>query len=98
MWDEKLHVGVPYCKILKGKNTMKIEDNFLKQEDFDRIQTIMGESSDSFPWFYTNAIDSQDDVDKFQFVHKFYGNQMPVSPCMNDLTPILDIIKPLILI
>ncbi len=23
MWDERLHVGVPYCKILKGKNTMK---------------------------------------------------------------------------
>ena len=23
MWNEKLHGGVPYCKILKGKNTMK---------------------------------------------------------------------------
>jgi len=73
---------------------MKIKDNFLKQEDFNRIQELM-EKSSPLPWYYTNAIDSQDDVDKFQFVHKFYGNQSPVSPCMNDLTPILDIIQPI---
>ena len=73
---------------------MKIEDDFLKQEDFNKIQELMGKAS-PFPWFYINGIDSKDDVDKFQFVHKFYGDQMPVSLCMNDLAPILDIIKPI---
>ena len=92
MWSEKLHVGVPYCKILKGK-TMKIEDDFLKQEDFDKIQKLMDEPS-PFPWFYADRIVFDDDVDKFQFIHAFYDNHMSISPFANELDSIINIIQP----
>jgi len=73
---------------------MKIEDNFLKQEEFDKIQKLMGEGL-LFPWFYSDNITSKDDVDKFQFFHAFYVNHVPVSPSMQALAPILDIIQPI---
>ena len=55
---------------------MKIEDNFLKQKDFDRLHNFMfdgkkGEFS-SIPWYYNNCIVRSDDKDKFQFTHVFY--------------------------
>ena len=72
---------------------MKIEDNFLKQEDFDKIQQLMEEPS-AFPWFYTDGIVSKDDVDKFQFVHVFYANFVPKSSFMKELNSIMNIIQP----
>ena len=72
---------------------MKIEDNFLKQEDFNKIQNLMGEPS-PFPWFYADRIVFEDDVDKFQFIHAFYDNHMPMSPFSNELDSIINIIQP----
>ena len=72
---------------------MKIEDNFLKQEKFDKIQKLMGEPS-PFPWFYADRIVFEDDVDKFQFIHAFYDNHMPMSPFSNELDSIINIIQP----
>ena len=72
---------------------MKIEDNFLKQEDFDKIQKLMMEPS-PFPWFYADRIVFDDDVDKFQFVHAFYDNHQPMSPFSNELDSIINIIQP----
>ena len=72
---------------------MKIEDNFLKQEDFDKIQKLMMEPS-PFPWFYADRIVFDDDVDKFQFIHAFYDNHMPMSPFSNELDSIINIIQP----
>ena len=72
---------------------MKIEDDFLKQEDFDKIQKLMGEPS-PFPWFYADRIVFEDDVDKFQFIHAFYDNHMPMSPFSNELDSIINIIQP----
>ena len=72
---------------------MKIEDNFLKQEEFDKIQKLMGEPS-PFPWFYADRIVFEDDVDKFQFIHAFYDNHMPMSPFNNELDSIINIIQP----
>ena len=72
---------------------MKIEDNFLKQEDFDKIQKLMMEPS-PFPWFYADRIVFEDDVDKFQFIHAFYDNHMPMSPFSNELDSIINIIQP----
>ena len=71
---------------------MKIEDNFLKQEEFDKIQKLMGQPS-PLPWFYADRIVFEDD-DKFQFIHAFYDNYMPMSPCTNELDPIISIIQP----
>jgi len=72
---------------------MKIEDNFLKQEEFEKIQKLMGEPS-PFPWFYADRIVFEDDVDKFQFIHAFYDNHMPMSPFSNELDSIINIIQP----
>ena len=72
---------------------MKIENNFLKQEEFDKIQKLMGEPS-PFPWFYADRIVFEDDVDKFQFIHAFYDNHMPMSPFSNELDSIINIIQP----
>ena len=72
---------------------MKIEDNFLKQKEFDKIQKLMGEPS-PFPWFYADRIVFEDDVDKFQFIHAFYDNHMPMSPFSNELDSIINIIQP----
>ena len=72
---------------------MKIEDNFLKQEEFDKIQQLMMEPS-PFPWFYADRIVFEDDVDKFQFIHAFYDNHMPMSPFSNELDSIINIIQP----
>ena len=72
---------------------MKIEDNFLKYEKFDKIQKLMEEPS-PFPWFYVDRIVYEDDVDNFQFIHTFYNNYMPMSPFTNELDPIINIIQP----
>ena len=71
---------------------MKIEDNFLKQEEFDKIQKLMGQPS-PLPWFYADRIVFEDD-DKFQFIHAFYDNHMPMSPLTNELDSIINIIQP----
>ena len=66
---------------------MKIEDNFLDQNEFDGLQNIiMGEK---FAWYYNNKIDFGDDVDKYQFVHSFYFNHASTSPFLEILTPII---------
>ena len=72
---------------------MKIEDNFLNQEEFDKIQKLMGQPS-PLPWFYADRIVFEDDVDKFQFIHAFYDNHMPMSPFTNELDSIINIIQP----
>ena len=71
---------------------MKIVDNFLKQEEFDKIQKLMGQPS-PLPWFYADRIVFEDD-DKFQFIHAFYDNHMPMSPFSNELDSIINIIQP----
>ena len=65
----------------------------IKQEEFDKIQKLMGEPS-PFPWFYADRIVFEDDVDKFQFIHAFYDNHMPMSPFSNELDSIINIIQP----
>ena len=71
---------------------IKIEDNFLVQEEFDELQAlIMGEE---FAWYYTGTIDYEDQKDKFQFTHMFYIGMTPCSPHFKDLSPILELIQP----
>jgi len=90
---------------------MEIEDNFLKQEDFDKIQECImkdfrhqlmkdfrhqeGLMQRRFPWFYNDIIDSPDEVDKFQFTHMFYIEQTPTSEFIENLNPILEIMNPI---
>ena len=75
---------------------MKIEDNFLAHEDFDKIQKLMGEPSPPthpLPWFYSDRIVFANDG-KFQFIHAFYDDHMPMSPFWNELDSIINIIQP----
>ena len=74
---------------------IKIQDNFLKQEEFDKIQEIMLKRPYTFPWYLMNAIDYLDDEDKFQFVHIFYENQtMNEAESFPLLAPRMKIINP----
>ena len=72
---------------------MKIEDDFLDQRQFNKIQEVM--MGQEFPWFYNSVIDFKDDVNKFQFVHMIYHNEAPVFESgFNLVVPILDVIEP----
>jgi len=71
---------------------MKIEDNFLEQNVFDELQTIiMGKD---FFWHYNDQIDYNGQPDKFQFIHLIYALNQPFSEFFVTLNPILDIINP----
>ena len=49
-------------------------DNFLDIDDFQDIQKIM--LGEECPWYYMENIDYLDDVDKFQFTHAFYDQEL----------------------
>ena len=51
-----------------------IIDNFLNPDDFLDIQKIM--LGEECPWYYMENIDTLDDVDKFQFTHAFYDQEL----------------------
>ena len=85
---------------------MKILDNFLDQEKFDELRTIMMGSN--IDWHYSDGIDfgvkdsagkitwpNEVDRDKFQFAHMFYVNFAPNSPFCAHLGPITEIIDPI---
>ena len=76
---------------------MKIEDNYLGWDEFTKLQSkMMGTSSDvkekifHLPWYYLDYIDNADDEDKFQFIHVFYHEHAPVSPCVEVINPIME--------
>jgi len=92
---------------------MEIKDNFLKQEEFDKIQKIMmGEVvvKPDFPWFYRSGSVHKADVDNFTFIHFFYYHPDNLRPSTHEqkihipergsiqyLLPILQIIEPMVL-
>ena len=51
-----------------------IIDNFLNPDDFLDLQKIM--LGEECPWYYMENIDTLDDVDKFQFTHAFYDQEL----------------------
>ena len=74
------------------RTEIKVENNFLSQEKFVEIQNFcMGKE---LLWQYSDNIDNKNDVEKCQFVHKFYENYQPQSQSMNVLTPILELLRP----
>ena len=85
---------------------MKIEDNFLDQEKFDKLQTLMW--ADNFAWFYVDGIDYSirdsngvlsyprgGDKNKFQFYHMFFHSGAQSSPFLESLNPLLKKINPM---
>ena len=49
---------------------MKIVDNFVDQDKFDELQNLL--MGNTFPWFYSDGIDSKEDKNKFQFYQLCY--------------------------
>jgi hypothetical protein len=78
---------------------MKIEDNFLEQEVFDKLQkSVMGQE---IPWHFTDYIDRDDnkalagqEKDNFQFVHLFYQDATPQGDGIARLNCIIQKLKP----
>ena len=71
---------------------MKIEDNFLDQNMFNELQTlIMGAS---MVWSCNDDIDYKEN-DKFQFTHLFYHVPMPRSMYFEKFENMLQIINPI---
>jgi len=70
---------------------MKIEDNFLDQSEFDKIQK--GMMGYNFPWFFYDFIDDEYDKDKFQFIHIFYDNFV-ARDSIQLMNPILEVLNP----
>ena len=71
---------------------MKIEDNFLDQEEFIKLQTFMMDGG--FAWHYNDGIDDERELNKFQFIHMFYYTPTPRSGYFEKLNPILNKINP----
>ncbi len=83
---------------------MKIEDNFLDQNTFDELQTLMigrGEVNEEFSWYYNDGVDfeyeSSDLLNNFNFmfVHVFYFRAFACSPHFENMEPILQKIFPM---
>jgi|TARA_X000001316_G_C922117_1_gene36941 hypothetical protein len=51
---------------------IKIIDNFLDKEDFERIYNMF--NSNDFPWYYSDWVNGKgDNPNDFQFIHLFYS-------------------------
>lgn len=72
---------------------MKIIDNFLDTEQFNKIKQIL--TGNDFPFYYQDFIvDGEKDNSDFFFCHTFYRNNQQVSSSFNEIIlPILYQIK-----
>ena len=69
---------------------MKIVDNFLDREYFDKIHDkILYE----IPWYVSKGI-SEQGSDGFYFTHTFYENYAPCSECIGILSDFINLIRP----
>lgn len=67
----------------------EVIDDFLDEEDFYNIQSVM--MSSSMPWFYTSRVNDEHTVgDSFYFVHMFHVSGVPNSPFYDRLKPLVD--------
>ncbi len=72
---------------------MKIEDDFLDQENFDKLQNEI--MSENMPWVYSDGIVAPSghplgEKGKFQFIHTFYRKDVPTVPSITIVEPILN--------
>ena len=73
---------------------MKIIDNFLAKEDFLKIQQLM--LSKEFPWYFQhgiNKLDSDIDINDYQFTHVFYMDNAVRSHMLDTLQPLISKLK-----
>lgn len=73
---------------------MKIIDNFLAKEDFLKIQQLM--LSKEFSWYFqhgVNKLDSDIDINDYQFTHVFYMDNVVRSHMLDMLQPLISKLK-----
>ena len=84
---------------------MKIKDNFLDQEEFNKLRNII--THHNFPWFFRDRYYERvgqpvstikPELDKFQFIHEFYYGHVPTSSHMEHLECILQLLQPVSII
>ena len=72
---------------------MKITDNFLPEDNFSKIKTIM--MCNTFPWYYNsykvnNDAYEQSKLSHYQFTHIFYKDGKEMSHLIKLLEPIFE--------
>tara|TARA_R110000824_G_scaffold78780_1_gene198686 strand:- start:1404 stop:1916 length:513 start_codon:yes stop_codon:yes gene_type:complete len=68
-------------------SNIKIFDNFLNKEDFEKLFYTM--TGDDFPWYYHNYVNTKkDNKEHFQFGHSFY-DKVVYSNFFNLVEPLL---------
>ena len=77
---------------MRKRMDIKIEDNFLDQEKFIKLQIVM--MGQDFYWYYNDTIVYVNEPDKFQFTHIFHNGFAPISSFCETLSPILEVINP----
>jgi hypothetical protein len=76
--------------------SVKIIDNFLSKEVFEKLQNIL--LGNNFDWYYNSFIEYTNKPNKqFQFIHFFFTNNWRGSN-FNLIEPIINIIKPFSLV
>jgi hypothetical protein len=76
---------------------IKTMNNFLPPQSFLMIKGLL-DSSD-FPWYFNKAVVSEKDpLDYFQFTHTFFNNGHIHSDFFRNLSFLLDVIKPSLLV
>jgi hypothetical protein len=84
------------------RDSLKVEDNFLSVEDFSQVESIFIDNFD-FPWYMNDKIlasakKSVDDY-KVQLTHTFFRENTGIqSNFFQYLTPLIDAIKPSVLL
>jgi hypothetical protein len=72
------------------ENSYKVIDNFLDEDEFNKLQGIMY-NSDMFPWFYNTGVANplaNEELNDFQFVHTFFkpgAEKSSLIPILGDL-------------
>ncbi len=87
-----------YRSTERKEQMIEIKNNFLSPQYFLMLKGLL--ESDHFPWYFNGHIVSPktDAIDHIQFTHTFYVNNSPHSDFYRNLSHILDLIKPSILI
>ena len=87
-----------YQNMVKKEQTIKITNNFLPPQSFLMVKALL--NSDQLPWYFNDAVvyPEKDPINHYQFTHTFYMDNAPRSDFFRNLSPLLDVIKPNILI
>lgn len=80
---------------MKEHNMIKVVDNFLEEEYFKQLQSVLMSDGD-FPWYYNDGVVNDEDKDpnNYQFTHTFYDGFSPRSEYYNMIVPIIEILEP----